>query len=93
MSWSFSHRGKDKVKLQDACKDSLAKSAKYCGATPEESETLIAPVLAVLFAAIDAAVKPASADYLEVSTNGHADKTQCYFTVKVEPVYLPKTVD
>jgi hypothetical protein len=93
MSWSFSHRSKDKVKLQDACKASFADSVKYCGATPEEGEKITAPVLAILLAAIDAAIIPPSASYLEVTTSGHADSGQRYFSVKVEPVYLPKTLD
>ncbi len=93
MSWSFSHRSKDKVKLANACKKSFAEAVKYCGASAEEGEKITGPVLSILLASIDAAIIPPTADYLEVSTNGHADAGQRYFTIKVEPVYMPRTLD
>lgn len=92
MSWGFEYNGRDKEKLKTVCRQALTQSCRGYGLN-EDAEKRVAPVADLIDRAIDTARIPKEADYLRVKSSGHLDGTQCYFSIEVHPVYLPKLVD
>jgi len=92
MSWGFEYNGRDKEKLKKTCRTAIEQSCRGYG-HPDEGKKACTPVADLIDRAIDTAKIPGEASYICVKSSGHLDGQQCYFSIEIRPVYLPKLVD